>query len=59
MVEFSLIQRYENEFRFEMGFILKFGIELITLFPLSNLAYDFEVPKMHKNRCSHRRAPSN
>jgi hypothetical protein len=33
-VEFSLIQRYEIEIRFEMGFVLKFGFELIEMFPI-------------------------
>ena len=31
MVEFSLTKSYEIEFRFEMGFVIKFGIELITI----------------------------
>ena len=34
MIEFSLIQRYEIEFRFEMGFVLKFGLELIEKFQI-------------------------
>lgn len=59
MVEFSLIQRYEIEFRFEMGFVLKFGIEFMLIKNTDNLLIDFKVPKMHKKGCSLMRTPLN